>query len=186
MQRGYIILITGAAFLITGISVSAIWTTSLVGTITHQNTILNVVSISPLGAVNAITQISDINHPLSLVIHLESNGNHPLRETVQDPNGQIISANEFSNQFLTRLKTDVVGKYILTINNLGNNPVSVGILFGNLPFVGQNYQFNVNLFSGIVIGGILIIFGIIVLITGLIVVILDRRRDARTKPTTTT
>jgi hypothetical protein len=186
MQRGYIILITGAAFLITGISVSAIWTTSLVGTITHQNTILNVVSINPLGAVNAITQISDINHPLSLVIHLESNGNHPLRETVRDPNGQIISANEFSNQFLTRLKTDVVGKYILTIKNLGNNPVSVGILFGNLPFVGQNNQFNVNLFSGIVVGGILIIFGIIVLITGLIVVILDRRRGARAKPTTTT
>jgi hypothetical protein len=81
MQCGYIILITGAAFLITGISVSAIWTTSF----------------NPLGAVNAITQISDINHPLSLVIHLESNGNHPLRETVRDSNGQIISANEFSS-----------------------------------------------------------------------------------------
>ncbi len=108
MQRGYIILIIGAAFLITGISVSAIWASSLVDTITHQNTILNVVSINALGDVNAITQISDINHPLSLVIHLESNGNPPLRETVQDPNGQIISANEFSNQFLARLKTDVV------------------------------------------------------------------------------
>ncbi|MDP9287142.1 MAG: hypothetical protein M3P08_02965 [Thermoproteota archaeon] len=87
---------------------------------------------------------------------------------------------------MTRLKTDVVGKYIFTINNLRNNPVSVGILFGNLPFVGQNNQFNVNLFSGIVVGGILIIFGIIVLITGLMVAILDRRRGARTKPTTTT
>ncbi len=186
MQRGYIILIVGAAFLITGISVSAIWTSSLVDTITHQNTILNVVSISPSRAVNAITQISDINHPLSLVIHLESSGNPPLREIVRDPNGHIISNYEFSNHFLIRLKTDIVGKYILTINNLGNNPASVGILFGNLPFVGQNNQFNVNLFSDIVVGGILIIFGIIVLITGLIVVILDRRRDTRTKPTTTT
>lgn len=186
MQRGYIILIIGTAFL----TVSAIWTSSLVGTITHQNTILNVVSINPLGDVNAITQVSDINHPLSLVIHLESNGNPLLRETVRDPNGQIISANEFSKQFLTRLKTDVVGKYILTINNLGNNPVSVGILLGNLPFADQNNQFNVNLLSGMVVGmvveGILIIFGIIVLITGLIVVILDRRRGTRTKPTTTT
>ena len=110
----------------------------------------------------------------------------PWEKQSETPNGQIISTNEFSNQFLTRLKTDVVGKYILTIKNLGNNPVSVGILFGNLPFVGQNNQFNVNLFSGIVVGGILIIFGIIVLITGLIVVILDRRRGTRTKPTTTT
>jgi len=186
MQRGYIILIIGAAFLITGISVSAIWTSSLVGKITYQNTFLNIVSINPSGAVNAITQISDLNHPLSLVIHLESNGNPPLRETVRDPNGQIISTYEFSNQFLTRLKTDIVGKYTLTISNPGNNAVSVGILFGNLPFVGQNNQFNVNLFSGIVVGGILIIFGIIVLITGLIIVILGRRRGARTKPTTTT
>jgi hypothetical protein len=184
MQRGYIILIIGAAFLITGISVSAVWTSSLVGTITHQNTILNIVSITPSGAINAITQINDINHPLSLVIHLESRGNPPLRETVRDPNGQIISTYEFSNQFLTRLKTDIVGKYTLTISNLGNNPVSVGILFGNLPFVGQNNELNVNLFSGIVAGGILIILGIIVLITGLIVAILDKRRGIRTKPTT--
>ncbi|HET7146961.1 MAG TPA: hypothetical protein VFI73_00535 [Candidatus Nitrosopolaris sp.] len=185
MQRGYIILITGAAFLITGISVSAIQTNSLVGIITHQNTILNVVSIKPFGTVNAITQISDINHPLSLVIHVESNGNPSLREIVRDPDGQVISANEFSHQFLTRLKTDVVGKYILTVDNLGNNPVSVGVLFDNLPFLGQNNQFNVNLFGVIVVEGILIIFAIIILITGLIIVILDRRRDA-TKPTATT
>ena len=40
---------------------------------------------------NFLRQISDINHPLPLVIHLESNGNPSLRETVRDPNGQIIS-----------------------------------------------------------------------------------------------
>jgi hypothetical protein len=63
MQHGYIILIIGAAFLITGISVSALWTSPLVGTITHQSTFPNIVSINPTKAVNAITQISDINHP---------------------------------------------------------------------------------------------------------------------------
>jgi hypothetical protein len=45
---GYIILIIGAPFLITGISVSAIWTSSLVGTITHQNTVFLVRAIMQL------------------------------------------------------------------------------------------------------------------------------------------
>jgi hypothetical protein len=56
-------------------------------------------------------------------------------------------------------------------------------LFGNLPFVAQNDQLNLSLFVGLVIGGILAISGIIALIIGLVVLIVDRRRITRNKPT---
>jgi uncharacterized RDD family membrane protein YckC len=62
------------------------------------------------------------------------------------------------------------------VSNLGNSPVSIGVLAGNLPFMGANNQVNINSFSGIIVGIILTIAGIIVLIAGVVVLILDRRR----------
>jgi len=78
-----------------------------------------------------------------------------------------------------------MGKYTLAIDNLGGRLVSVGILFGNLPFVGQNNQLNLNLFGGLVAGGILAVAGIIALIVGPVVLIVDRRRITRNKTTGT-
>ena len=188
MQRGYLILIAGGALLAIGIAISIIWAGSLGSRIINQNTILNGVSIYPSGATNAITQVSDLSRPLSLVISIESNhntgqANAILRETVRNPNGDIISTNDFTKQFVTTIKPDVIGKYTLSINNLGGSLVSIGILFGNLPFVGQNNQLNVNFFAGLVTGGVLTIAGIIALIAGLVMLIVDRRRIARNKTT---
>jgi hypothetical protein len=182
MHRGYIILIVGGALLASGIAITVIWAGSLGGRIIHQNTILSGVSIYPTGTANAITQVNDLSRPLSLVISIESNTgqtNPTLRETVRNPNGEVISSNEFTTQFLTTIKPNVIGKYTLTIDNTGGSLVSVGILFGNLPFVGQNDQLNMNLFVGLVAGGILAIAGIIALIAGLIIVIVNRRRNTR-------
>jgi hypothetical protein len=120
-----------------------------------------------------------------LVISIEPNHNTDLRETVRNPNGEVISTNEFTNQFLTTIKPDIIGKYTLTLDNVGGSLVSVGVLFGNLPFVGQNNQLNLNLFGGLVTGGILAVAGIIALIAGLVVYIVDRRRITRNKTTST-
>ena len=88
----------------------------------------------------------------------------------------VVTSNEFTRQFFTTFKPDIAGKYTITIQNLGRTQVSVGVLAGNLPFVGANNQLNVNFFGGIIAGVILLIAGIIVLIAGVIMLILDRRR----------
>jgi hypothetical protein len=97
-----------------------------------------------------------------------------------------MTSNEFTKQFFTTFKPDITGKYIVTIYNLGNSPVSIGVLAGNLPFVGANNKVNLNSFSGIIAGVILIIAGIIVLIAGVIVLILDTRRITPRTETTLT
>jgi hypothetical protein len=191
LQRGYIILITGGALLISGIVISALWTGSFAGRFLRENTILNSVSIRPSGSVNSTFQVMDTSRPVSLAIHVEHSNNsinsgtgqgqgqipnNTLRETVRNPNGLVTTSNEFSNQFFTTFKPDMTGKYIATIQNLGNTTVSVGVLVGNLPFIGANNQVNVNFFGGIIVGVILIIAGIIVLIAGVIILILDRRK----------
>jgi uncharacterized RDD family membrane protein YckC/UPF0716 family protein affecting phage T7 exclusion len=184
MQRGYIILIAGAVLLISGIVISILWAVPFAGTIIRENTILSGVSIRPAGSVIASTQVTDTSRPVSLAIHLEHNNStseaqipsNILRETVRNPNGVIMTSNEFIKQFFTTFKPDITGKYTVTIYNLGNSPVSIGVLAGNLPFIGPNNQVNFNSLSGIIAGIILTIAGIIVLIAGVIVLILDRRR----------
>jgi hypothetical protein len=187
MQRGYIILIVGAALLISGIVISALWAVPFAGTILREDTILSGVSLRPAGSVNAYTQVIDTSRPVSLAIHVERSNNAStatanLGETVRSPNGVIMTSNNFTKQFFTTFKPDISGKYTVTIHNLGHTPVSVGVLAGNLPFVGANNQVNLNSFSGIIAGVILTITGIVILISGVIVLILDRRRIRPHRP----
>ena len=184
MQRGYVIVIAGAVLLISGIVISAVWVGYFAGTIIHENAILSGVSIKPAGSVNVSTQVIDTSRPLSLAINVVRNnsatgGQIPiniLRETVRDPNGIIITSNEFTKQFIMTFKPAITGKYIVTIYNLGNNNVSVDVSAGNLPLISANNKVNFNSLSGVIVGIILTIAGIIVLIAGATLLVLNRRR----------
>jgi uncharacterized RDD family membrane protein YckC len=200
LQRSYIILIVGAVLLISGIIISAVWAGSFATKFMRENTLLNGVLIRQSDLVNTAFQVTDTSRPVSLAIHVERNNNNnntfgtgqeqqipnnTLRETVRNPNGLVMTSNEFTKQFFTTFKPDMTGKYTITISNLGNTPVSIGALIGNLPFVGANNQVNINFLSGIIAGILLIIAGIIVLIAGIIIVVLDRRRRMLPKTQTT-
>ena len=165
MQRGYIILIVGATLLISGIVISVFWAVPFAGTILRENTILSGVSIRPAGSINAYNQVIDTTRPVSVAIHVErdigtsstTRGQVPdntLRETVLNPSGVIMTNNEFTKQFFTTFKPDITGKYTLTVYNLGNSPVSIGVLVGNLPFISANNQINFNSLSGLIAGSI--------------------------------
>ena len=199
LQRGYIILIIGSALLISGIIISALWAGSFAETFIHENTILSDVSIRPSTSVNTSIQITDTSRPISLAINVErDNGgipsgstsggrqisNNTLRETVRNPNGFIMTSNDFTKQFFTTFKPDTTGKYTIIVYNLGNSPVSIDVLVGNLPFVGTTNQVNINFLGGIIAGVFLIIAGIIVVIAGVIVLALDRRRGLPKTQTT--
>jgi len=189
LKISYIILIVGTVLLISGIIVSAIWTGSFATKFMRENTLLNGVLIRPAGLVNTTFQVTDTSGPVSLAINVENHNNIPsdrgqeqqipnntLRGIVRNPNGIVMTTNEFTKQFFTTLKPDMAGKYVITISNLGNTPVSIGVLVGYLPFVGANNQISINYLGGIIAGIFLVIVGIIVLITGLIMLALDRRK----------
>ena len=200
LQRGYIILIIGAALLISGIIISALWAGSFAGTFIRENTILSGVPIRPSTSVSTFIQITDISRPVSLAINVERDkggtpsgstsggegqiSNNNLRETVRNPNGFIMTSNEFTKQVFTTFKPDITGKYTITVYNLGNSPVSIGVLVGNLPFVGTTNQVDINSLGGIIAGVFLIITGIIFMIAGIIVLALDRRRGLPKTQTT--
>lgn len=66
MKRGYVVLIIGAALLISGIIISILWAVPLTSTILSENTIVSGASIKPAGSVNAYIQVIDVSRPVSL------------------------------------------------------------------------------------------------------------------------
>jgi len=197
LERGYIILILGVALLISGIIISALWAGYFAGTFIRENIILSGVSIRKSTSVSTSIQVMDTSRPVSLTIHVEPSDeiknypsitttavnegegqipNNTLRETVRNPKGIIMTSNEFTKQFFTTFKPDIPGKYTITVYNLGNSPVSIGVLVGNIPFIGANNVVNINFLGAIIAGVALTIAGIIALIGAVIVLALDRRK----------
>jgi len=205
LQRGYIILIAGAVFVVAGIALTAVYAISLASLVLSENIILSDVSINSSASVNRTLQITNTERPISIALHVESEKNdgggtqtqqqqasniENLRQEVRNPSGIIINKNQFNSGsgndvdknnnndggLFTTFRPDVEGEYTLTITNLGSSPVKVGGIFGYLPIIGNNNQVNLQPLSGIIAGVILFIVGIITLIVGTIITILDRRR----------
>ena len=190
-------MILGVALLISGIIISALWAGYFAGTFIRENIILSGVSIRKSTSVSTSIQVMDTSRPVSLTIHVEPSDeiknypsitttavnegegqipNNTLRETVRNPKGIIMTSNEFTKQFFTTFKPDIPGKYTITVYNLGNSPVSIGVLVGNIPFIGANNVVNINFLGAIIAGVALTIAGIIALIAAVIVLALDRRK----------
>jgi subtilase family serine protease len=149
---------------------------------------------------NNTLQINDIDHPISVQLHIEKDGldsekassssnnirnnNNQTttstigltREIIKDPNGKVLSQSNISKEFTTSIKPTVQGAYTLSLYNFGNLPVKIEGVFGSVQFLNQNNQVNFNFFNGAIIGVILIIIGILTFIVGLIIAIMDRKR----------
>lgn len=199
MKRGYIILISGAALLVAGISASAAWGVSFAGAFVRDNTIVAKTMIDAGKSISAQTEISQLDRPISLAIGIDKNGQQQfsnpsdirLKAAITDPNGNIASSNEFGESFLTSLNPRVTGVYTVTVMNLGTKPVIVSGSFGHMPFIGTDGKPDIDAMAGgqglgmIIIGGGLAAVGIITLIAGGIITAIDGRTRGDNTTTTT-
>lgn len=200
LQRGYIILIIGAALLIAGIVISMIWAGSFANSFLRQGMILNDVALAPSASGKNTIRVTDISHPIALQVHFESQdsnsnssqnektsnntpvGRHvSLNEIVKDPADKILSNTTFSRQFFTTLRPTAQGTYTLIISNLGSDTIKVGALFGPATFLNEENQINFDILGGVIAGLSAAVLGILALIAGIIVLILDRRKGAKGK-----
>jgi hypothetical protein len=183
LQRGYIALIIGVALFVSGAVISIFWAGFFVTSFLHQGIILSNVAVAPSATGSNTIQVKDISHPIALQIRIESISTTGqaanLREVVKDSTGKVLSQNDFSKQFFITFNPTVPGAYTLLISNLGSTPLRIAALFGSASFVNDvNHQVNINFFSGIISGVVLVIIGIITIIAGIIILILDRRKGS--------
>ncbi len=198
MKRGHVILIAGAVLLVAGITIGAVWGMSFASSFFTNNTLVAKTTINAGQSVSAQNHVSQLDRPISLAVGIDrttttlpSSSDIRLRETVTDPNGKVVSSNEFGNGFVTSFKPDVAGVYTVTITNLGSTPVSMSGTFGYMPFIGNNGNPDINTMMGagglgmIITGGVMAAAGIIVLIVGAIITVADAREQRHDTAATT-
>jgi len=203
MKRGHIVLISGAVLLVAGIIISAVWAVPFAGSFLRNNTIVAKTSIDPGKSVDTRTEVYQLDRPVSLAIGIDRTGQQQppqipssqpsdirLKEIVTDPNGRVISSNEFGDSFFTSFKPEVAGVYTVTLSNLGTRPVSVSGAFGYMSFMGPDGRPDFEGMMGggglgmIITGGALAAVGVVILIVGAIITVADSRSRRQSSTTT--
>jgi hypothetical protein len=200
MKRGHIVLISGAVLLVAGIIISAIWAVQFAGSFLRDNTIVPQTSIDAGKSVDTRIDVYQLDRPVSLAIGIDWTEQQQaipspldirLKEVVTDPNGRVVSSNEFGDSFFTSFKPEVTGVYTVTVSNVGTRPVSISGAFGYMPFVGHDGKPNIESMTGvgglgmIIAGGTLASAGVVTLIVGAIITVVDSRKQSPTSTTTT-
>ena len=201
------ILIAGAALVVAGIALTAVYGSNLASLVLSESIILSDAPINPSATLNRTLQVTNTERTVAIALHVESEAANTqtqqqqassitmIGEEVRDPGGVVVNKNQFNSRsgnegnnnnenddLFTTFKPDTQGEYTLIITNLGSEPVKVGGIFGYIPIIGNNNQVSLQPLSGIIAGVILFIVGIITLIVGALIAVLDRRRK---KPTLT-
>lgn len=194
MKRGHIILIAGAALLIAGVAVSAVWGMSFAGMFLNENTIVARTTLDAGKSVSAETDVTQVDRPISLAVGIDRQGQPAapadvrLKETVTDPAGNVVSSNEFADSFFTSFNPKTTGTHMVTITNQGTKPVTISGTFGHVPFMGTGGKPDVGAMTGaqglgmIILGGGLAAAGVLTLIAGGIITAID----SRSMPSSTT
>lgn len=210
MKRGYIVLISGSVLLVAGIIISAVWAVQFAGSFMRDITIVAQTSIDAGESVDTRIDVRQLDRPVSLAIGIDRTGiqqplpspsqipptsspDIKLKEEVKDPNGRVVSSNEFGDSFFTTFRPEVTGVYTITVSNLGIRPVVVSGAFGYMPFIGSDENLPFGSIMGgewglgmIIAGGALASIGVVTLVVGAIITIADSRKQSSTTTTTTT
>lgn len=196
LKREFIILIAGASLFVVGIALTAAYGIGMASTFLAGTAVLDNVEIDPSKSVNHTLEIDNIERPVSVALHMESNINSNIdtssvslsqRPTVEQlvvsPDGVVINKNQLSENTqsdrLTTFKPETEGIYTLTLSNLGTERVTVKGFFGFLPISVEDGQVNLDAVMGVAAGAIIFIIGAITVVAGIIISILDRKRRSR-------
>ena len=193
MKRGHVILIAGAALLVAGIAISIAWGMSLAGMFFADNAIIHSEALAPGQSLQTTRNVESLDRPLWVAVGIDQQsqpgGDFSIRQTVTDPNGNVVSRSEFQESFTTTIDPEVTGTYTIEITNLGAEPVAVGGTFGHVPFMGPEGRPDAEAMMSrgglgmIIAGGGLAAAGVVVLIVGGIITAVDGRNRQGTTTT---
>jgi hypothetical protein len=181
MQRGYRILVASGILFATSVSITFVWGITFSGLVIANNEglLANQVTVTTLHGYSANIHVDSINKPLTLAIDSINNDQLKLRETVTGPSGELISNTTFQKTHFSTIKPNKTGVYELSVVQLENEPrdeATMYVLFGVLPFLKENGELELGVFTGFIAGIILFMGGLVSLTAGIIIAIKDRNR----------
>ena len=179
MQRGYKILIIGAAALVAGIIL-----TLTVMVVLKQSSFNIDASVETISPGKSIFKTSEVSRGTKMAIGINSKPSDiPMNLQIIERQGlvKILDVN-FTGSLFDNFMPNRDGEDVMMITNLGSKEVSANTVFGNSDFFDASGQPNIFLGAAAVSGIILSFASIIILIIGGIILFIDRRRAKRMKP----
>lgn len=176
MERGYGVIIAGAAIFALGIVLTTVWALPLAEQLQNDTRILQQLTILAGNSVNVEFEVADVERPLSVVV--TTGEPVSMRAIVTDPDGTELLNSEFSETFADGTGPTDAGTYTLTIANEGTADATVDVVFGHIPGVGED-TVSANAYGGIITGVGIIIAGVMVMAGGVAVWASDRRRKSK-------
>jgi hypothetical protein len=174
MERGYIVIIAGAAIFAIGIALTVIWAMPLAEQLQQDATILQQLTIFADDSTPIRFNVTDTQKPLSVVV--TAGGQIDMRAVLTDPQGSQLLSQEFTETYANAVDPTVPGTYELVLYNDGAEQVTVDVLVGHIPGVGED-TFDAEAYGSILAGVGIIIAGVVVMAAGVVVWAIDRRRD---------
>lgn len=175
MRLGHIVLILSSAIIISGVVFTALSGIRAAQPFLSQNIVVANGIINPGTSKIIAFNVSHAGPTMYIVLKSDP-PNIPLRAAVKDPNGSIVSTSTFSQDLVANFRTQVEGKYDVSITNQGTEQVKTDTILGYLPMLGENEKPNMSALIGIFIGVLLILIGTIALIEGIVLVLKYRAR----------
>jgi hypothetical protein len=176
MERGYGVIIAGAAIFVIGMVLTTVWALPLAQQLQADTTILNQLTIFPDDSTPIRFTVSDTEKPLSVVV--TTDGQVSMRAVVTGPEGDTLLDSEFSETYANTAYPTVPGQHELVLYNEGTQDVTVDVLFGHIPGVGEG-TFDAEAYGNLLAGMGIIIAGVAIMAGGVAVWAVDRRRKGK-------
>lgn len=174
MERGYGVIIAGAAIFVIGIVLTVIWAMPLAAQLQQDATIIQQLRIVSDDSTPIRFDVTDTQKPLSAVV--TTGGQVDMRAVLTDPQGNQLLSREFTETYADSADPTVPGTYELVLYNDGTGDVTVDVLFGHIPGVGEG-TFDAEAYGSLLAGVGIIIAGVVVMAAGVVVWVIDRRRN---------
>lgn len=176
MERGYGVIIAGAAIFVLGIVLTTVWAIPLAQQLQSDTTILNQLTIFADDSTPVRFTVEDTQKPLSVVV--TTAGPVSMRAVVIDPEGTELLSKEFSETYADNTDPTVPGTYELVLYNEGTQEATVDVLFGHIPGIGQG-TFDAETYGNVVAGVGIVIAGVAIMAAGVAVWVLDKRKKSK-------
>lgn len=176
MERGYGVIIAGAAIFALGIALTTVWALPLAEQFQRDTKVLQQLTILAGNSVNVDFAVTDTDKPLSVIVTpTESIG---MRAVITGPGGDELLNREFRETFANSVDPTTAGTYTLSVANQGTKDATVDVVFGHIPGVGED-TVSANAYGGVITGVGIIIAGVMVMVGGVVVWVSDKRKKDR-------
>lgn len=173
MNRGYYVLIGGAAAFVIGIALTLIWALPLGQQLDKDTSITQGTRLPPNESQTISLDITDPTKKISIIVN--ANNNAKLTAVLTDPAGTKYIDTPFVRTVQLSAQPTVAGIYKLEITNIGTEPTEIDVIFGHLPGTGPD-SMNMEMFSGIIAGVGITIAGIVIMIVGVVILVVGKKK----------